>query len=109
MLYSLGHDRKAIADMLGLRLPIVVTHIRQIAPCILLNSEEVNLGMAADYLVRRAKITETQIEIFYWASRNMGVSAIVERLGISRQAVWKARKEMSNNLLFSPFPSDTVE
>lgn len=109
MLYSLGHDQKKIALMLRLQTRVVVTHVRQIAPAILPNSDEVNLGMAADYLVRRKKITLTQIEIIYWKSQNERKNAVIKRLRMSRQGVWKALKDVPNNLRFDTFPSETVE
>jgi len=98
--YSLGHDQKSIAQMFELQTRVVATLIRDITPTIVPGPEEATLGMATDYLVRQARISERQMEIVYWKSQKEKDIAIAKRLRVSRQAVSKALQGIPNNLRF---------
>lgn len=99
-LYSDGIDQVTIADMLGVDRSFVARLIRELIPQFIPDPDEANLGMAADFLTREAKVSETQMEIIYWRSQGLKSVAIAKRLRITKQAVSKALIRVPDCLRF---------
>lgn len=99
-LYSDGVDQATIANTLSVDRSFVADLVRELIPIFSPDPDEANLGMAADFLTREAKISETQMEIMYWRSQGQKATEIAKRLRISRQAVSKALMRVPNCLRF---------
>lgn len=99
-LYSDGVDQVKIAKILGVDRSFVTNLVAELIPILSPDPDEANLGMAADFLTREAKINETQMEIMYWRSQGQKPVEIAKRLRISKQAVSKALMRVPNCLRF---------